>query len=69
MRPIVDSGDFAEEKEVKDRLNLIKMMIQVIKMTINRMTKAKEMANKPMGILAAVEEDDLEVLEVIDLDI
>ena len=45
------------------------MMIQVIKMTINRMTKAKEMANKPMGILAAVEEDDLEVLEVIDLDI
>jgi hypothetical protein len=64
----VDSGDFAEEKEVKARLNLIKMMIQVIKTTINRMTKVKAMANKPMGILAEVEEDDLEDLEVIGQD-
>jgi len=61
----VDLGDFAEEKEVKARLNLIKMMIQVIKTTINRMTKVKAMANKPMGMLAEVEEDDLEDLEVI----
>merc|ERR1719412_2438258 len=67
-RALVDSGDFAEEKEVKARLNLIKMMIQVIKTTINRMTKVKAMANKPMGILAEVEEDDLEDLEAIGQD-
>lgn len=64
----MDSGDFAEEKEVKARLNLTKMMIQVIKTTINRMTKVKAMANKPMGILVEVEEDDLEDLEVIGQD-
>merc|ERR1712001_702743 len=32
------------------------------------MTKVKAMANKPMGILADVEEDDLEDLEVIGQD-
>jgi len=60
-------GDSAEEKEVKDRLNLImQMTIQVIRTTI-KMIKVKETPNRLM-VTPAVEEEEAAALEAIDRD-
>jgi len=67
--PVVEVlGDFEEEKEAKDRLNLItETKIQVIKMII-KMIKAKAITNRRMDIPVVAEVVELEDLEAIDQD-
>lgn len=64
------SVDFAEEKEARDPRKLTKrMMIQEIKMIINKMIEANLTCNRQMGTAAAAEEVvEVEALEVTGLD-